>query len=75
MSAESLELPYLNSYLDSLGTNFSHGVNFASVSSTIVDRNVSFSQGGASPFFLAVQLGQLMQFKSRSQLIYKRGKL
>ncbi|THG23378.1 hypothetical protein TEA_006470 [Camellia sinensis var. sinensis] len=27
--AEQLGLPYLNSYLDSLGTNYSHGANFA----------------------------------------------
>ncbi|MBA0846440.1 hypothetical protein Goshw_002166, partial [Gossypium schwendimanii] len=32
---ESLELPFLSSYLNSLAINFSHGANFATVSSTI----------------------------------------
>ena len=27
-SAESLGLPYLSAYLNSVGTNFSHGANF-----------------------------------------------
>ncbi|ONK71937.1 uncharacterized protein A4U43_C04F13940 [Asparagus officinalis] len=71
--AESLGLPYLSSYLDSLSANFSHGANFAAVGSTIIDQNVTLSQGGYSPFFLDAQLKQFLQFKSRSQLVYNQG--
>ena len=75
MAAESFGFPYLSAYLDSLGTNFSRGANFATADSTIIDQNVTLSQGGYSPFSLAVQLKQFMQFKPRSQLVYNRGKL
>ncbi|ONK57791.1 uncharacterized protein A4U43_C09F4130 [Asparagus officinalis] len=69
---KSLGLPYLSSYLDSLGTNFSHGANFATASSTIIDENVPLSQGGC-PLSSGVQLKEFLQFKSRSQLVYSRG--
>ncbi|XP_038985399.1 GDSL esterase/lipase At3g26430-like isoform X2 [Phoenix dactylifera] len=71
--AESFGLPYLSAYLDSLGTNFRHGANFASAGATIMPQNVTLSQGGYSPFSLDVQLDEFLQFKSRSQTIYERG--
>ncbi|KAK1318671.1 GDSL esterase/lipase [Acorus calamus] len=71
--AEGLGLPYLSAYLDSLGTNFSHGVNFATASSTIRPQNLSLAIGGFSPFSLDIQLSQFVQFKLRSQLIAKQG--
>ncbi|ONK57794.1 uncharacterized protein A4U43_C09F4160 [Asparagus officinalis] len=71
--AESLGLPYLSAYLDSLGANFSRGANFATAASTIIDQNVTLSEGGYSPFSLRVQLKEFLQFKQRSQLIYSRG--
>ncbi|PKU80313.1 GDSL esterase/lipase At3g26430-like [Dendrobium catenatum] len=71
--AKSFGLPFLSSYLDSLGANYSHGVDFATVSSTIIDQNISLSQGGYSPFYLAVQVMQFSQFVPRSQLVAKRG--
>ncbi|KAJ6814227.1 GDSL esterase/lipase-like [Iris pallida] len=71
--AESLGLPYLSAYLDSVGTNFSHGANFAALSSTINDQNETFSRGGYSPFTLGVQLQEFTQFKYRSQLYFLGG--
>ncbi|XP_020593938.1 GDSL esterase/lipase At3g26430-like [Phalaenopsis equestris] len=71
--AERFGLPFLSSYLDSLGANYSHGVNFASVSSTMIDQNISLSQGGYSPFYLTIQVMQFSQFIPRSQLFAKRG--
>ncbi|KAK1318678.1 GDSL esterase/lipase [Acorus calamus] len=59
--------------MNSLGTNFSHGVNFATVSSTTRPQNQSFAISGFSPFSLDIQFSQFMQFKSRSQLIAKQG--
>ncbi|KAG0504039.1 hypothetical protein HPP92_004111 [Vanilla planifolia] len=71
--ADSYGLPLLSPYLDSLSINFSHGANFATAASTLVDQNSSLFQGGYSPFFLQVQTRQFSQFVSRSQIVAKRG--
>ncbi|KAM0940155.1 putative alpha-L-fucosidase [Dioscorea sansibarensis] len=71
--AESFGLAYLSAYLDSLGTNFSHGANFATSASTIMPQSVPLNKGGYSPFSLQVQLSQFSQFKSRSQMISQKG--
>ncbi|XP_073013477.1 GDSL esterase/lipase At3g26430-like [Typha latifolia] len=71
--AERLGLPRVSSYLDSLGTNFSHGANFATALSTISPQNSILPLGSYSPFSLDVQLKQFLQFKWRSQLVYKQG--
>ncbi|KAK8933607.1 GDSL esterase/lipase [Platanthera zijinensis] len=71
--AESLGLPYLSAYLDSIGTNFSHGANFATGGSTIRMQNKTLFQGGFSPFSLDVQTWQFTQFKSRSQFFFSQG--
>ena len=55
----------MSPYLDSIGTNFRHGANFATGGSSILP-------GGYSPFDLDIQIGQFMQFKSRSSALYKR---
>ncbi|KAK1295058.1 GDSL esterase/lipase [Acorus calamus] len=60
-------------YLDSLGTNFSHGVNFATAGSTIRPQNESLAIAGFSPFSLDIQLSQFAQFKLRSQWVAKQG--
>ncbi|KAH7681345.1 GDSL lipase/esterase protein [Dioscorea alata] len=70
--AKSFGLAYLSAYLDSLGTNFSHGANFATAGSTIMQQTVPLNKGGYSPFSLQVQLSQFSQFKSRSQMISKK---
>ncbi|KAL6994335.1 hypothetical protein U1Q18_012441 [Sarracenia purpurea var. burkii] len=61
--AEELGLPYLNAYLDSVGTSFRNGANFASGGSSI-------RPGGYSPFDLSVQISQFTQFKSRTTDLY-----
>ncbi|RWV77362.1 hypothetical protein GW17_00061823 [Ensete ventricosum] len=72
--AQGLGLPFLSAYLDSVATNFSHGANFATAGSTIRRQNTTLFQTGYSPFSLDVQSWQFAQFKSRSQIAYKKGK-
>ncbi|XP_019461532.1 PREDICTED: esterase-like [Lupinus angustifolius] len=72
--AQSFGLPYLSAYLDSLGTNFSHGANFATAGSTIrLPPSIIRMHGRFSPFFLDVQYTQFRDFKSRTQLIRSQG--
>ncbi|KAH9691179.1 GDSL esterase/lipase [Citrus sinensis] len=71
--AQSFDLPYISAYLNSLGTNFSHGANFATAASTIRLPTRIIPGGGFSPFYLDVQLQQFSQFKNRSQIIRNRG--
>ncbi|XP_021806580.1 esterase-like [Prunus avium] len=71
--AKSLGHPYLSAYLDSLGTNFSCGANFATAASTIRLPDPIIPAGGFSPFYLNIQYMQFMQLKSRSQHIRHRG--
>ncbi|XP_038715994.1 GDSL esterase/lipase At3g27950-like [Tripterygium wilfordii] len=63
--AEKLQLPYLSPYLDSIGTNFRHGANFATAGSCI-------QPGGYSPFHLGIQISQFMQFKARTTTLYSQ---
>lgn len=71
--AQNLSLPYLGAYLDSLGTNFARGTNFAVAASTIAPQTSIIPNGGFSPFYLDVQYYQFTEFKNRSQIIRKRG--
>ncbi|KAA8533218.1 hypothetical protein F0562_033249 [Nyssa sinensis] len=71
--AESLGLPYLSAYLDSVGSNFTHGANFATAGSTIRPQNTTISQSGVSPISLDVQFVQFSDFHRRSQTIRKQG--
>ncbi|KAG2708103.1 hypothetical protein I3843_05G160700 [Carya illinoinensis] len=71
--AESLGLPYLSAYLDSVGSNFSHGANFATAGSTIRPQNTTISQSGYSPISLDVQFVQFSDFHRRSQVFKKQG--
>ncbi|CAE6067695.1 unnamed protein product [Arabidopsis arenosa] len=71
--ATELGLPFLNAFLDSIGSNFSHGANFATAGSTVRPPNTTISQSGASPISLDVQLVQFSNFLTRSQLIRNRG--
>lgn len=61
--AEKLGLPYLSAYLDSIGTNFGHGANFAASGSTIQPADSEMLKGRFSPLFLNIQLLQFEQFK------------
>ncbi|XP_048139667.1 GDSL esterase/lipase At3g27950-like [Rhodamnia argentea] len=63
-AAERLGLPYMSAYLDSIGTNFRCGANFATGDSSILP-------GPFSPFDLGIQISQFKQFKSRTTELYK----
>nr|XP_027095716.1 GDSL esterase/lipase At3g26430-like [Coffea arabica] len=71
--AESLGLRYLSAYLDSVGSNFSHGANFATAGSTIRPQNTTIFQSGYSPISLGVQFTQYSDFHTRSQIVRKQG--
>ncbi|KAL5053534.1 hypothetical protein RYX36_034216 [Vicia faba] len=70
--AQNLGLPYLSAYLDSIGSNFSSGANFATAGSTIRPQNTTRSQSGYSPISLDVQLAEYSEFKTRSIKIRKK---
>ncbi|QCD84658.1 GDSL esterase/lipase At3g26430-like [Vigna unguiculata] len=71
--AKSLGLPYLSAYMDSVGSNFSHGANFATAGSTVRPQNTTKSQSGYSPISLDVQFVQFSDFKTRSKLVRQQG--
>lgn len=64
-AAEKLKFPYLSAYLDSVGTTFRHGADFATGGSSI-------RPGGYSPFHLGLQVSQFIQFKSRTTYLYNQ---
>ncbi|XP_044491910.1 GDSL esterase/lipase At3g26430-like [Mangifera indica] len=71
--AEGLGLPHLSAFLDSMGSNFSHGANFATAGSTIRPQNTTISQSGYSPISLDVQSVQYSDFHRRSSSLSKQG--
>ncbi|KAL3751799.1 hypothetical protein ACJRO7_012606 [Eucalyptus globulus] len=71
--AQSFGLPYLSAYLDAVGSNFSHGANFATSGSTIRPQNTTFRQTGYSPISLDVQFNEFYEFRRRSQVARSRG--
>ncbi|XP_031123045.1 GDSL esterase/lipase At5g14450-like [Ipomoea triloba] len=64
--AEKLGLPYLSAFLDSIGTNFTHGANFAVGGATIQQSNAKMFGVGFSPLSLDKQLSQFEQLRMRS---------
>ncbi|XP_021743469.1 GDSL esterase/lipase At3g26430-like [Chenopodium quinoa] len=71
--AESLGLPYLSAYLDSIGSNFSHGANFATAGSTIRPQNTTITQSGYSPISLDIQYAEYYKFYKESQVVRNQG--
>ncbi|XP_050387651.1 GDSL esterase/lipase At4g01130 isoform X2 [Argentina anserina] len=63
--AQALGLPFLSPYLQSIGSDYRHGVNFATLASTVLLPNTSLFVTGISPFSLAIQLNQMKAFKSQ----------
>ncbi|EXB52721.1 GDSL esterase/lipase [Morus notabilis] len=63
--AQALGLPFLSPYLQSIGSDFRHGANFATLASTVLLPNTSLFVTGISPFSLAIQLNQMKEFKVR----------
>ncbi|XP_059639838.1 GDSL esterase/lipase At5g14450-like [Cornus florida] len=72
--AEHLKLPYLGAYLNSIGTNFRHGANFATGGATIRRQNESWFENGVSPFPLDIQTEHFHQFKERTTDLYNQAK-
>ncbi|XAR51926.1 Alpha-L-fucosidase [Bertholletia excelsa] len=70
--AESLKLPYLSAYLDSIGTSYEHGANFATGGATIMRQNESWFEHGVSPFPLDIQVEHYVQFKARTTYLYNQ---
>ncbi|KAL8253615.1 hypothetical protein R6Q59_031836 [Mikania micrantha] len=68
--AEKLGLPYLSAYVDSIGTNFRHGANFAVSGATIQPADALMLNKTYNPLTLDVQLSQFEQFKQRSYDLY-----
>ncbi|KAJ8900614.1 hypothetical protein K2173_025391 [Erythroxylum novogranatense] len=60
---EALGLPFLSPYLQSIGSDYRHGANFATLASTVLLPNTSLFVTGISPFSLAIQLNQMKEFK------------
>lgn len=74
-AAKHLRLPYLSAYLDSIGTSFRHGANFATGGARIRRFNTSFFVTGESPFSLDIQIVQFDQFKARTINLYNHGNI
>ncbi|GLT36648.1 hypothetical protein SLA2020_110120 [Shorea laevis] len=71
--AEKLELPYLSAYLDSIGTNFRHGANFAIGGSTIQPLDARVFNQGFNPISLDIQILQFEQLRERTNELYREG--
>ena len=69
-AAESLGIPHLSAYLNSIGSNFTQGANFATAGSSIRRQNTSLLLSGFSPISLDVQSWEFEQFINRSEYVY-----
>jgi hypothetical protein len=58
-------LPLLSPYLQSIGSDYRHGANFATLASTVLLPNTSVFVTGTSPFSLGIQLNQMKEFRNR----------
>ncbi|XP_061363352.1 GDSL esterase/lipase At4g01130-like [Gastrolobium bilobum] len=63
--AQALGFPFLSPYLQSIGSDYRHGANYATLASTVLLPNTSLFVTGISPFSLAIQLNQMKQFKAK----------
>ncbi|OMP08571.1 Lipase, GDSL [Corchorus olitorius] len=63
--AQALGLPFISPYLQSIGSDFRHGANYATLASTVLLPNTSLFVTGISPFSLAIQLNQMREFKAK----------
>ncbi|KAK4483181.1 hypothetical protein RD792_010361 [Penstemon davidsonii] len=72
--ADYLKLPYLSPYLDSIGSTYQHGANFATGGATIMRPDESWFENGVSPFNLEIQVEHYTQFKDKSSYFYKAKK-
>lgn len=68
-------MPYLSPYLQSIGSDFRHGANFATSASTVLMPQTSLFVSGVSPFYLQVQLQQFKLFKVKVEEFHSKGKI
>lgn len=68
-AAQALGLPFLSPYLQSVGSDFRHGANFATLASTVELPKTSLFVSGISPFSLGIQFNQLKELSTRSQFV------
>ncbi|XP_004240088.1 GDSL esterase/lipase At4g01130-like isoform X1 [Solanum lycopersicum] len=71
--AQGLGLPYLSPYLQSIGSDFRHGANFATSASTVLMPQTSLFVSGVSPFYLGIQLQQFKLFKTKIDEFQSKG--
>ncbi|XP_058190938.1 GDSL esterase/lipase At4g01130 isoform X2 [Rhododendron vialii] len=71
--AQAIGLPFLSPYLQSIGSDYKHGANFATLASTVLLPKTSLFVTGVSPFSLAIQLNQMKQFKSKVDESHTKG--
>ncbi|KAK3416718.1 hypothetical protein EUGRSUZ_H02485 [Eucalyptus grandis] len=71
--AEKLGLPFLSAYLDSVGSDYLHGANFATGGSTIQRIDGRAFDARLSPISLDLQLLQFQQFKARTNELFSDG--
>nr|AFK34319.1 unknown [Medicago truncatula] len=64
---EELKVPYLSAYLNSVGSNYRYGANFAAGGASIRPGS------GFSPFHLGLQVDQFIQFKSHTRILFNNG--
>ncbi|XP_062084685.1 GDSL esterase/lipase At1g54790 isoform X1 [Humulus lupulus] len=68
---DAMDLPFLNSYLDSIGApSFQKGCNFAAAGSTVLPATAT----SVSPFSFGVQVSQFGRFKARTLELLAKGK-
>lgn len=70
--AKHLGMPLLSAYINSIGTSYRHGANFAAGSSTIMRQNKTYFDGG-TPFTLEIQIQQFNNFKTRTAKFFTQG--
>ncbi|XP_070058004.1 GDSL esterase/lipase At4g01130-like isoform X2 [Nicotiana tomentosiformis] len=71
--AQALGLPFVSPYLQSIGSDYRHGVNFATISSTVLLPQSSLFVYGVSPFSLEIQLRQMKEFKVKVDELQSKG--
>lgn len=72
-AAQGLGQPFVSPYLQSIGSDYTHGANFATLASTVLLPNTSLFVTGVSPFSLAIQLNQMKQFKVKVDELHSSG--
>ncbi|XP_004229972.2 GDSL esterase/lipase At4g01130 [Solanum lycopersicum] len=72
--AQALDLPFLSPYLQSIGSDYKHGANFATLASTVRLPQTSLFVTGVSPFSLEIQLRQMKEFKAKVDELPRKGK-